>query len=135
MPRRIYTAKGFFDDTTNYFDETGRMIGYSQKSILGNDEFFDASGHFVGFSADGLLADKEYFDETGRYAGFTAKGLLSDQEHFDAEGRSVGLSSDGLFGETDTFLEDDQDFFGQEDEKDVTFPKPVGRRKWHCEDD
>lgn len=115
MARRIFSGDGFLDGVTNFYDESGRMIGYSQKGLFGDDEYFDASGRYVGFSSEGLLGDKLYFDRNGRNAGFSTEGLLSDEVHFNADGFYAGFSGEGLFGGTNTFLDEDTDFFDPED--------------------
>ena len=84
-------------------------------STTADDEYFDASGRYVGFSSEGLLGDKLYFDRNGRNAGFSTEGLLSDEVHFNADGSYAGFSGEGLFGGTNTFLEEDTDFFDPED--------------------
>ena len=55
--RNIYGIPGVFGGE-DFYDESGRKIGYSIPGILGGEDFYDTDGTHAGYGVPGIFGGK-----------------------------------------------------------------------------
>ena len=99
--KRIFRIDSAFGGA-DFYDESGKLIGYSVPGIGGGEDFFGVNGE-TAYSVPGILGGEDIFSSDGRIA-HTVDGLFGGKSIY---GDISGFSVDSPFGGTDIDLDDE----------------------------
>ena len=83
----------------NYYDENGRLAGYSVDSVFGGQNFYNEDGQHVGYSIDSVFENGQnlYSDEKG-FVGYTLDSVTGNGQNLYTDNGLSGYSVDSLYG-------------------------------------
>lgn len=85
---------------SNYYDDTGKLVGYSVPGVLGGENIYGTNGE-RGFTVDSPICGQNYYGDKG--FAYSVPSLINGENiHGDIEGFSV----DSMFGGETLFLDD-----------------------------